>query len=135
MTRSPAHTRTGRLRTRSRRAGSLTHVPVAEPLLRYAAALVLATHPDHEDATESVQRYVSYGASPRGLQALIRGARVHCLLDGRTAVAIEDIHRVARPALRHRVLLNFEGQAESFQIDRLIDEVLAAVPGPSKGAA
>lgn len=113
----------------------VTHVPVADPLMRHAAALVLATHPDQESDLDSVGRFVSYGASPRGLQALIRGARVHCLLDGRTAVSIEDIHRVAKPALRHRILLNFEGQAEAVDVDQLIDQVISKVPGPSGAAA
>jgi hypothetical protein len=73
----------------------LTHVPIAEPLTRYAASLILATHPESDKAIESVSRFVSYGASPRGLQSLVRGAKVHCLLGGRTAVSAEDIRRVA----------------------------------------
>lgn len=116
----------------------VTHVPVAEPLMRYAASLILATHPEQDvehGGVDTVRRFVSYGASPRGLQALIRGARVYCLLDGRTAVSVDDIHRVAKPALRHRVLLNFEGQAESLDVDQLVDQVMNAVPTPSKGAA
>ena len=113
----------------------LTHVPVADPLTRYAASLVLATHPDTEYSVGEVGRYVSYGASPRGLQAIVRGARAHCLLAGRTAVSIEDIRRVAKPALRHRMILNFEGEAESLNVDRLVDEVLAAVPTPAREAA
>jgi len=110
----------------------VTHVPVAEPLLRYAAALVLATHPDHEDAPESVKRFVSYGASPRGMQALVRGARIRSVLDQRTCVGVEDIRNVAYPALRHRIVLNFDGQAESISTDRMIDEILAHVPAPAQ---
>jgi len=103
----------------------LTHVGIADPLTRYAANIVLATHPDKEAATNEIRRYVSYGASPRGLQALVRGARAHCLLANRTAVSIEDIRRASLPALRHRVILNFEGEAESVDVDALIKDVVA----------
>jgi MoxR-like ATPase len=113
----------------------LTHVPVADPLTSYAASLVLATHPENALAGASVRRFVSYGASPRGLQTLIRGARVHCVLDGRTAVSIDDIRRVAAPALRHRLILNFEGEAESIVSDDLISEILESVPKPAREAA
>jgi MoxR-like ATPase len=113
----------------------LTHVPVAEPLMVYAAKLVLATHPDGESASDEVKRFVSYGASPRAMQAVIRGARACCLLAGRTAVAIEDIRRVALPALRHRLILNFEGEAEQVDVDGLVHRLLDSVPTPAKGAA
>lgn len=103
-------------------------VPVAEHVTEYAAQIVLATHPEAEAGTEEVERYVSYGASPRGMQALIRGARVFCALDGRTAVSIEDIQRVALPALRHRVILNFQGEAESRDIDQLVRSVMDSIP-------
>jgi MoxR-like ATPase len=113
----------------------LTHVPVAEPLTRYAATLILATHPHQQKPLERIGRFVSYGASPRGLQALVRGARALCVLAGRTAVSIEDIRKVAHPALRHRILLNFEGQAESVNVDTLIDDLLERVPTPGRGGA
>ncbi|MFW6161793.1 MAG: AAA family ATPase [Planctomycetota bacterium] len=109
----------------------LTHVPIADPLTEYAASLVLATHPDSQDTLPEVRRYVAYGASPRGLQALVRGARAHCVLAGRTAVSVEDIHRVAAPALRHRIILNFEGEAESLEADQLIADLLDHVPTPA----
>ena len=113
----------------------LTHVPIADPITTYAASLVLATHPERDESLEPVGRFVAYGASPRGLQALVRGAKVHCLLDGRTAVSVADIQRVAPQALRHRVILNFEGEADSLDVDRLVDEVIEKVPTPGKGAA
>ena len=113
----------------------LTHVPVADPLVNYAANLVLATHPEQQVAVPRVQRYVSYGASPRGMQGLIRGARAYCMLDKRTAVSLDDIRRVAKPVLRHRIILNFEGEAEQIDIDSLIDEIVTTVPTPAKGAA
>jgi MoxR-like ATPase len=113
----------------------LTQVPVADPLAGYAASLVLATHPDGEAALESVKRFVSYGASPRGLQTLIRAARAYCALAGRTAVSVEDIRRALKPALRHRVVLNFEGEAEALNMDTLLDEIIAVVPTPAGPAA
>ena len=103
---------------------ALTHVPVADPITRYASRLILATHPDHS-TDEKVKRYVSYGSSPRGLQALIKGARVIAVLDHRTAVAEDDIRRVAKIALRHRMILNFEGEAESLNVDSVVDDLLA----------
>jgi len=105
----------------------VAEVPVADHVNDYAARLVLATHPGDEGETESVSRYVSYGASPRGMQALIRGARILCALDGRTAVSLSDVRRIALPALRHRVILNFQGEAESRDIDVLLQEVIDSV--------
>ena len=114
---------------------TLTHVPVADPVTSYAASLILATHPDTPDAHEKIKRYVSYGASPRGLQALIRGARVHAVLNGRSAVSVDDVRRVAKVSLRHRMILNFEGEAESISVDSLIEEIGGKLPTPAKGAA
>lgn len=102
-------------------------VPVADHVTDYAARVVLATHPESETGTAEVANYVSYGASPRGMQALVRGARVLCALDGRTAVSTDDIRRVALSALRHRVILNFQGEAESRDIDQLLSGVVSSV--------
>lgn len=102
-------------------------VPVADHITEYAARLVLGTHPGEEGCLDSVNHYISYGASPRGMQALIRGARIYCALEGRTAVSADDIRRVALPALRHRVIMNFQGEAESRDIDELISEVINSV--------
>jgi len=120
----------------------LTHIPVAEPLMHYTASLVLATHPQGgkahlqgSKAERPVDRFVAYGASPRGMQAIIRGARVYCLLAGRSAVSVDDIRQVAKPALRHRLILNFEGEAEQVNADELIDGIFESVPTPAKGAA
>ena len=110
---------------------TLAQVPVADPVTRYAAALVLASHPESSD-DDNVKRFVSYGASPRGLQALVRGARAHCLLDDRTTVSVEDIRGVAKAALRHRIILNFEGEAESVKVDNLIDDILHTTPAPAE---
>jgi len=99
-------------------------VPVAPHVQEHAVKLVLGTHPDSEYSTDSVKKYVRYGASPRGAQALILAGKVRALLQGRFHVAFEDIDFVARPALRHRMILNFEGQAEGVEADDLIAELL-----------
>jgi MoxR-like ATPase len=105
-------------------------VPVASPVAEYAARLVVATHPDSETAPETVRRYVRYGSSPRGAQALILGGKVTALLAGRYNVAFEDLRAVASAALRHRLLLNFEGQAEGVSTDDVVAEVVRAVAEP-----
>jgi MoxR-like ATPase len=102
-------------------------VPVAEPVQEFALRLVLATHPDQDDAPETVRRFVRYGASPRAAQALILSGKARALMDGRYAVAREDIVASAAPALRHRLGLNFEGMAEGADPDELIAEAVAAV--------
>jgi MoxR-like ATPase len=105
-------------------------VPVASNVADYAARLTVATHPESDVAPEMVHRYVRYGASPRGAQALILGGKVAALLAGRYNVAYEDLRAVALAALRHRVLLNFEGQAEGVSADDIVDEVVGAVAEP-----
>ncbi len=109
---------------------SLTFVPIADELTRWAAQLVLATHPDTEFASDKVKRGVAYGSSPRGLQAMIRGARVHAAVAGRTAVSLDDLRRSAKVALRHRTIRNFEGEAAGLDIDSLVDDLISAVPTP-----
>lgn len=99
-------------------------VPIAPHVQEYAVRIVLATHPESELSTDMVQRYVRYGASPRGAQALVLGGKVRALLDGRYNVAFEDVEAIAHPALRHRIILNFEGEAEGISTDRIIDEIL-----------
>ena len=105
-------------------------VPAADPALRFAAALARATRPDADEAPDLVRRYVRWGAGPRAGQALVLGAKAHALLAGRFAVAPEDIVRVARPVLRHRVLPNFAAEAEGVTIERIIDDVLQRVEPP-----
>jgi MoxR-like ATPase len=105
-------------------------VPAADPALRYAAALVRATRPDEPEAPALVRQFVRWGAGPRAGQALILGAKAHALLEGRFAVAPEDIRRVAMPVLRHRVLTNFAADAEGVGAERVVEEVLARVREP-----
>ena len=101
--------------------------PIASHLTEYVARLIVATHPEDALATPMTRQYLRVGASPRGAQALIIGAKVNALLDGRFNVAHEDIASVARPALRHRILLNFEGQAEGVSPDDIITDLLQQV--------
>jgi MoxR-like ATPase len=98
--------------------------PVASHVQQSIAEMVMATHPQHANATPLVKQYVSVGASPRGAQALMLGAKVQALLEGRFNVAFDDVISVAKPALRHRILLNFNGQADQVNADDIVDEVI-----------
>ena len=88
--------------------------------------VVLATHPENPEATPLSKQFMRYGASPRGLQAIILAAKIRALLEGRYAVSIDDIRHVAAPALRHRMIMNFEGEAEGIRTDAIIEEILGA---------
>jgi MoxR-like ATPase len=101
-------------------------VPLARQIQDYAVRVVLATHPENAEATPLSKQFMRYGASPRGLQAIILAAKIRALLEGRYAVAIDDIRHVAAPALRHRLILNFEGEAEGVKADTIIAEILKA---------
>lgn len=104
--------------------GVIRDVPIADHVERYAARVLSATHPDNDGATPMVKQYVKYGASPRGLQAMILGGKVRALLDGRFNVSVDDIKQVAKPSLRHRLILNFEGEAEEIRSDEIVKEIL-----------
>ncbi len=103
-------------------------VPIPSHVSDYVARLVVGTHPDSPNATPKVQQYVRYGSSPRGGQSLILGAKVNALLEGRYNVAFDDVKTVASAALRHRLLLNFEGQAEGITADNVIADLLENIP-------
>lgn len=104
-------------------------VPLAHEVQARAIDIVLGTHPDHERASALSKKYVRYGASPRGAQALILAGKIFALLDNRYHVARADIDKAAHAALRHRIILNFEGEAEGRTSDEIITEILAAA-GP-----
>jgi MoxR-like ATPase len=105
-------------------------VPLAVPVRDYAIRLALATRPTAPEATDMVKRFVRYGASPRGPQAMALAAKARALFDGRLNAGFEDVRAAARQALRHRVLLNFEGEAEGVSPESIIDDLLARVtPG------
>ena len=99
-------------------------LPLAAPVLDLAVRLVTRTHPEQPNAPPLVKQYVRYGSSPRGLQAIVLGAKVRALLEGRFNVALEDLRAVAPAALRHRVLLNFEADAEGVSAERVVAEVI-----------
>jgi len=103
-------------------------VPVARSVQDYAIRVLQATHPDQGDATERVRRFVRTGASPRGAQAMLLASKIRALLEGRFAPSIDDVRTVSVPALRHRILLNFEGEAEGISTDAVIDEILREIP-------
>ena len=103
-------------------------VPVAQPVREYVTQLVLVTRPEHPDAPDTVRRFVRYGSSPRGAQALVLGGKVNALMDGRFNVSFEDVRAVALPSLRHRLILSFEGEAERIDPDEIVEGILARVP-------
>ena len=106
----------------------LQKVVVADPMRDYAVRLVLATHPGSDQASDQVKKFVRWGASPRATQALIRSARVHALASGREHVAFDDIRYYAKEVLSHRILLNYDGQAENVQIGALVETILEGLP-------
>jgi MoxR-like ATPase len=109
----------------------VSQVPAASQVTRYAAALIAASHPEVETSPAQIKKYVRYGSSPRGAQALLRGGRALALLNGRFNVALDDLRALAPAALRHRILLNFEGQAEGVRPDDLVQTLLQHVKVPA----
>ena len=105
----------------------IREVPVASHVRDFASGIVMATHPQAVDAPEVSRRFVRYGASPRGAQALILGGKVRALSEGRYNVSVDDVKALAAPALRHRVILNFEGEAEGIDVDNLVGQIIESV--------
>lgn len=103
-------------------------VPAADHVKDYSVRLLLATHPDQPKVISEVAKYVRTGGSPRGAQALITAAKIFALLNGRFAASIDDVRAAALPALRHRILLNFEGEAEGVKTDTLLRQIIDALP-------
>lgn len=102
-------------------------IPVADPVMEAALKLVMATHPEVEASPGITKKYVRFGASPRGAQAIIKTARIRALLEGRYNVAFEDIYYTAYPALRHRLFLNFEGVSDGITPDFIISELIKEI--------
>jgi MoxR-like ATPase len=108
---------------------------VAAPHVKdYVSRLVWATHPESELAPEIVKKFVRYGSSPRGAQSLVLAAKVAALVDGRYNAGFQDVKAAAHPALRHRILLNFEGEAEGIKIEKVVEEILQSVTPDMKAA-
>jgi MoxR-like ATPase len=108
--------------------GFVRRVSAARNVQDYAIRVLQATHADTASATEMTRKYVRYGSSPRGAQAMLLAGKIRALLHGRYAVAIDDVRAVAAPALRHRILLNFEGEAEGVDPDTIVADVLSRTP-------
>jgi MoxR-like ATPase len=101
-------------------------LPIAQPVLRYAARITLNTHPNNPGAPKEVRQYVRHGASPRGLQALILASKIRALLEGRFNVAFDDLRAVTPPAFRHRMILSYEAEADGVTTDQVIAAVVEA---------
>jgi MoxR-like ATPase len=107
-------------------------VPISDSVLDYALHIILGTHSDSDKPCEEVKRYVRYGSSPRGAQSLITAAKIRALLDGRFNVSKEDLVASATPVLRHRLILNFEAEADNISADNIIRSALAHVDSRDK---
>src|SRR6187401_1469258 len=108
-------------------------VPVAEPVMRYALALVRASRPKSPTCPDSVKKWIAFGASVRAAQFLVLGAKARALTSGRYHVSFEDIRAMAHPVMRHRVLVNFRAESEGITTDQIIDELLERVAVPASG--
>ena len=109
---------------------AVRRVPVADAVTRYAVKLVRSSRPSETGTLDFIKASVAYGGSVRAAQALILGGKARALLQGRTHVTFEDVQALARPVLRHRILLNFQAQSEKITTDQLIDRLVGAVPLP-----
>jgi MoxR-like ATPase len=103
-------------------------VPIARPVVDYIVRLSSVTRPGHALAPQFIKDYVSWGCGPRAAQYLALGAKAHAVLHGQPHASIEGVRAVARSVLRHRIALNFNGQAEGYNANQVIDKLLAAVP-------
>jgi MoxR-like ATPase len=106
-------------------------VPIAPHITAFAVSVLAASHPDQPRAPELVREYVRYGGSPRGAQALVSAGKIFALLDGRFNVSVDDVRAAALPALRHRIILNFEGEAEGITTEAAIRAILDSVAPPA----
>jgi len=110
-----------------RMGDTLSEIPISEEVMNYLVRIVTSTHPDSETAPGEVKQYVRNGASPRAAQSILAASRARALLDGRFHVAKEDVEKTAVPALRHRLIMSFEGEAEGIDPDSIIQAVISKV--------
>jgi MoxR-like ATPase len=103
-------------------------VLIAPHVRDFAIRLILATQPEQEEAHALARKYIRYGSSPRGAQALMQAGRVRALMRGRLNVSIGDVRELALPALRHRIILNFDAHAEGKTADQVVAQILASLP-------
>jgi MoxR-like ATPase len=109
-------------------------VLIAPHVQDYAVEIVMATQPDQKDAHESAKRYVRYGSSPRGAQALVECARVLALMNGRFNVSVEDVRSIALAVLRHRIILNFDAHADGKTPDSILNTIISGVTAKASAA-
>jgi MoxR-like ATPase len=103
-------------------------VPIASSVTDYVVRMTLATHPGNAEAPDVVRRYVRYGVSPRGAQAIVLGSKIRALIEGRLNVAYDDVRAVAPPALRHRLILNFDAESSGVTADDVLGQLIASLP-------
>jgi MoxR-like ATPase len=103
-------------------------VPISTAVTDYVVRLTLATHPESEDPPEAVRRYVRYGVSPRGAQAIVLGSKIRALIEGRLNVAYDDVRAIVAPALRHRLILNFDAESSGVTADDVLAQIAATLP-------
>jgi len=103
-------------------------VPIASSVTDYVVRMTLATHPENAEAPDVVRRYVRYGVSPRGAQAIVLGSKIRALIEGRLNVAYDDVRAVAAPALRHRLILNFDAESSGVTADDVLVQLIASLP-------
>jgi MoxR-like ATPase len=103
-------------------------VPIASSVTDYVVRMTLATHPENTDAPDVVRRYVRYGVSPRGAQAIVLGSKIRALIEGRLNVAYDDVRAVAAPALRHRLILNFDADSSGVTADDVLGQLITSLP-------
>ncbi|MCL2325335.1 MAG: MoxR family ATPase [Proteobacteria bacterium] len=106
----------------------VAEVPIADHVQGYALRIMLGTHPEMGKPTKQVKQYVRFGSSPRGAQAIIKAAKIRAISEGRFSVSNEDVRFAALPALRHRIILNFEGEAEGIRTDAIIEDLIRQTP-------
>jgi MoxR-like ATPase len=103
-------------------------VPIAGSVTDYVVRMTLATHPENAEAPDVVRRYVRYGVSPRGAQAIVLGSKIRALIEGRLNVAYDDVRAVAAPALRHRLILNFDAESSGVIADDVLGQLIVSLP-------
>ena len=103
-------------------------VPIGSAVTDYVVRMTLATHPESADAPDVVRRYVRYGVSPRGAQAIVLGSKIRALIEGRLNVAYDDVRAVAMPALRHRLILNFDAESSGVTADDVLGQLITSLP-------
>jgi MoxR-like ATPase len=106
----------------------IRQIPIAPSILDYVTRLISNTHPQHHKASDGVKKFVRYGSSPRGAQSLVLASKANALISGRFNVSYDDIKAMIKPVLRHRLILNFEAEAEQVDPDNIIDEILSKTP-------